>query len=129
MLEFLNIFFIVFHTVFLLFNVLGWIWKKTRVWNLICLLLTALSWFVLGIWHGWGYCICTDWHWQVREQMGLFDRSDSYTHFLLYQLSGIDADRLFMDYFTATVFFVCFVLSILLNIRDLIRKRNRLHAG
>jgi len=35
------------------------------------LLLTAFSWFVLGIWYGWGYCVCTDWHYMVlRDELG-----------------------------------------------------------
>jgi hypothetical protein len=127
MLAFLNIFFIVFHTLFLLFNVFGWIWKKTRKWNLVCLLLTAFSWFVIGFWHGWGYCICTDWHWQVREQMGILDRSDSYTHFLLYQLTGINADQILINNLTAIAFFACFFLSIVFNLRDFFvyRKKNK----
>ena len=58
-LEFLNIFFFFFHTAIMLFNCFGWIWKKTRRLNLVTLLLTAGSWFILGIWFGWGYCLCS----------------------------------------------------------------------
>ncbi|MGZ8511472.1 MAG: DUF2784 family protein, partial [Chitinophagaceae bacterium] len=58
--QFLNIFFFVFHTVFTLFNMVGWIFPRTRKLHLITLSITAFSWFVLGIWYGWGYCACTD---------------------------------------------------------------------
>src|ERR1044071_4217724 len=91
--SFLNYFFFVFHTLFTLFNIVGWMFRATRKWNLITLLLTAGSWFIVGIWYGWGYCFCTDWHWQVREKLGLYDQSNSYVHFLLLKLTGINFQK------------------------------------
>jgi hypothetical protein len=117
-LQFLNFFFFFFHTSLMLFNCTGWIWRKTRRWNLITLLLTALSWFVLGIWYGWGYCLCTDWHWDTREKLGYFDQSISYVHFLILKLTGINFDPKLVDKVTVSVFFVTIVLSLWLNIRD-----------
>ncbi len=49
MLHIIDYFFILFHGVLMLFNVLGWIIPKWRLANLISLSLTAFSWFVLGI--------------------------------------------------------------------------------
>src|SRR5271154_2119297 len=91
--HFLDYFFIFFHTIILLFNLLGWIWKRTRQWNLLLLLITAFSWFGLGIWYGWGFCFCTEWHWQVREHLGYHDVSTSYTHFLILKLTGINLSQ------------------------------------
>ena len=73
LLKILNLFFFGFHTVLILFNIFGWLIPRWRLANLITLSLTAFSWFVLGIWYGWGYCFCTDWHWQIREMLGLPD--------------------------------------------------------
>ena len=116
--EILNIFFFIFHTFLVLFNCLGWIWKKTRIWNLYTLLLTAGSWFIVGIWKGWGYCYCTDWHWQVREKLGMYDQSRSYIHFLILKLTGINVNINLVDKVTLIVFFISLVTSIYLNIRD-----------
>lgn len=121
--QFLNIFFFVFHTVWTLFNMFGWIWPATRKLNLITQLLTALSWFVLGIWYGWGYCACTDWHWQVRSNLGYHDESNSYIHFLILKLTGINMDPKLVDYVTLIVFMVSFFMSVWLNIRD--RRRSK----
>lgn len=118
MLSFLNIFFFVFHTIWTIFNLIGWIFPKTRKLHLITMLLTAASWFILGIWFGWGYCACTDWHWQVREEMGFNDRSNSYIHFLLLKLTGIDFDPQIVDNVVLVVFLICFVLTVWLNIRS-----------
>ena len=121
--QLLNIFFFVFHTLLMLFNCFGWIWKKTRRWNLLTLLLTAASWFIIGIWYGWGYCFCTDWHWAVREKMGLFDQSNSYVHFLLLKFTGINFQKNLVDKVTLIVFFVSLGLSSWLNIVDYRKNR------
>ena len=123
MYQFLNVFFFAFHTVWMIFNCLGWIWKKTRCWNLVTLLLTAASWFILGIWYGWGYCVCTDWHWQVRAQLGYHDQSVSYVHFLILKLTGINFNTKLVDNVTLIVFLVSILLSCWLNARDFFKER------
>jgi hypothetical protein len=120
----LNIFFFIFHTAFTLFNVTGWAFRKTRKLHLATMLLTAFSWFVLGIWYGWGYCLCTDWHWTVRQKLGIHDRSSSYIHFLIFELTGVDLNPLLVEKATLAVFVLCLVLNITLLIRDR-RKRQR----
>lgn len=82
------------------------------------LLLTAISWFVLGIWYGWGYCVCTDWHWEVREELGYHDQQRSYIHFLLLKLTGIDFNEKLVEHVTLAVFIISLVMSIWLNTRD-----------
>jgi hypothetical protein len=116
--QFLNYFFFVFHTLLIIFNTLGWISPRLRKWNLVTLLLTAFSWFVLGIWYGWGYCPCTDWHWDVRRQLGYHDMSNSYIHFLILELTGINFSEKLVDTVTVAVFSLSFILSIWMNIRD-----------
>lgn len=115
--ELLNVFFLVFHTGLILFNTLGWIFRQTRKWNLLTLSLTAFSWFVLGIWYGWGYCFCTDWHWQVREKLGYTTPSNSYIRFLVQQLTGISFPEKLVDTVTAIVFFASLALSLYVNLR------------
>ena len=124
--EFLNIFFFVFHTLFTLFNIVGWAFRRTRKLNLITLSLTAFSWFVLGIWKGWGYCLCTDWHWDVRDKLGLEDRSRSYIHFLILKITGANLDPKLVEQGTLIVFLLSFALSIWLNIRDSKKRKQHL---
>ncbi|HLA59325.1 MAG TPA: DUF2784 domain-containing protein [Puia sp.] len=121
--QFLNIFFFVFHTAFTLFNIVGWMFPRTRRLHLITLFLTACSWFILGIWYGWGYCVCTHWHWLVREKLGYHDYSVSYIHFLILKLTGANLDQQMVERVTLVIFLLCAALSIWLNARDLYRKR------
>jgi hypothetical protein len=124
--QFLNIFFFAFHTLFTLFNITGWIWPATRKWHLLTLLLTAGSWFILGIWYGWGYCACTDWHYDAREHLGYHDQQGSYIHFLLLKLTDISFNRQLVEQATLIVFLITTVLSVWLNVRDWRRRKDSL---
>lgn len=86
--------------------------------HLATMLLTAFSWFILGIWYGWGYCFCTDWHWQVREKLGQPVPFNSYIQFLVYEITGYIPDAGITDIVVATIFFLSLLISIVLNIRD-----------
>lgn len=90
MLPFLDGFFLVFHTAWTLFNLTGWIFKITRKAHRITLLLTAASWGILGIRYGFGYCLCTDWHWQILEKLGETGLPYSYITYLITRLTGIE---------------------------------------
>src|SRR5690606_9124228 len=125
MLALLDLFFFVFHVSLIIFNVFGWMLPGLRKWNLLTLVLTAFSWLVLGIFYGFGYCFLTDWHWDVREQLGYDMRSNSYIHFLVTALTPITVSENTVDIVTAVVFFLAFAASSGLNLRDW--KRSRQH--
>ena len=116
-------FFFVFHIALIVFNLFGWIPKKLRRWNLITLGLTAFSWFILGIFYGFGYCFLTDWHWAIRDKLGYSTESNSYIHFLILELTGVDLNENLVDLFTAIFFFTAVLLSLNVNVRD--RKRSQ----
>jgi len=118
----LDYFFLVFHTLFTLFNITGWIWKKTRRWHLYAILATAASWFILGIWYGWGYCACTDTHWHIRDLLGKPIKQHSYISFLIHEITGINPNPKIVDAFVLSTFIFCFGISVWLNFRDYKRK-------
>jgi len=127
-LKIIDVFFIGFHTILILFNVFGWLVPRWRFANFISLSLTAFSWFILGIWFGWGYCVCTDWHWQIREMLGYQNTSSSYIHFLILELTNINIPTKLVDTTTAIVFFAVFLISIYLNLRKWMAKKIRSSA-
>ncbi len=118
MYELLDIAFIVFHTVLILFNLFGWTWEATRRWNLATLLATGFSWVVLGIWYGFGYCPCTDWHWQVRHELGYTNMPNSYITFLIELLTGIQISATTVDTVTGIAFGGALLLSIYVNYKS-----------
>jgi len=121
--KFLDIFFTVFHTGLVLFNLFGWIWKKTRLANLIALLLTAASWTILGIFYGWGYCPLTDWHFNILRKLGYTDLPSSYMSFLFTRLTGLEIKQSIVDSATLWGLIIALVISITLNLIPRLKKR------
>ena len=122
----LDIFFVVFHTSIIFFNLFGWIWRKTRKFNLILLVLTGASWLFLGLIVGTlGYCPLTDWHFSVLNKLGISDLPSSYVKYLADRLTGLDFSPSLVDNVTLYSFLAALGLSLFLNFRDfLARRRN-----
>ena len=116
--KFLDIFFTAFHSLLVLFNLFGWIWKRTRRLNLICILLTAASWLGLGIFYGWGYCPLTDWHFNILRRLGYDDLPSSYLSFLFTRLTGLQIDQQLVDGLTLWGLVIALIISIFLNFRN-----------
>ncbi|MCF1749688.1 DUF2784 domain-containing protein [Mariniradius sediminis] len=110
-------FFVVFHSSLILFNLFGWIWKKTRKAHLITISLTLLSWGFLGIWYGWGYCPLTDWHWQVLEKLGKTNLPNSYISYLLDRVLGWQPGEKWVDGGTLVLTLWAFGMSVWMNWR------------
>ena len=100
MLAFLNIAFFVGHTALIVFNLTGWIRPGTRKLHRYSVGATLFSWIVMGAWKGWGYCVCADWHFRIRRQMGIHGHESSYTELLLNQIPGITVSRFVADVIT-----------------------------
>lgn len=118
MYSFLNIFFFIFHTSLMVFIIFGWMWKKTRLANLVVVLLTTFSWFILGIWYGFGFCPSTEWHWQVRMKLGYYDMPNSYTKFLVDSLTGLEASQKLVDIMAVLFLVMALSASVFTNTRD-----------
>jgi len=123
MYAFLDKFFFVFHSALIAFNLFGWIWRKTRVANLVVVLLTVFSWTILGIWYGFGFCPSTEWHWQVRTKLGHYDMPSSYTKFLVDSLTGLNVSEKLVDIFAVLFLTLALLASIVTNVKDW-RKRH-----
>jgi hypothetical protein len=123
--KFLDIFFTVFHTCLVIFNLFGWIWKKTRRLNLICLLLTAASWVILGIFYGWGYCPLTDWHFSILSELGYTNLPNSYLSFLFTRLTGLPIDQSLVDAVTLWGLIIALAISLYLNLRHWFRSAGK----
>lgn len=124
MLHLLDIFFVVFHSSLIIFNLFGWIWSKTRLANLITLMLTGGSWVILGWITGtMGYCPLTDWHFTILERLGHTNLPYSYIKYLADRLTGLSFDDTLVDSLTLWGFLAALAGSLIINITLRIRKR------
>ena len=121
----IDIFFLIFHTSLVLFNLSGWIWRKTRIYNFITLGLTGLSWSLLGLIVGVpGYCPFTDWHFSVLEKLGKRGLPYSYMKYLADRITGFDFRPVLVDNVTLYGFLGALTISLILNIRDYMKKKS-----
>lgn len=126
--RFLDVFFLIFHTFLILFNLFGWIWKKTRKLNLTFLTITGCSWLILGMIVGTlGYCPLTDWHFRILEKLGSTELPWSYVKYLADRLTGLNFDPVIIDRLTLYIFILAFVISLTINTRDILRKNFSQH--
>lgn len=119
----LDVLFVVFHSSLVIFNLTAWMWGRTRRIHLVVIGLTVLSWFGLGIFYGWGYCPCTDWHWQAKRALGETDLPASYVKYYLDALTGLAWDPAVVDVGVAVLGLSAFGISLYLNVRDWRRER------
>ncbi|MBD0351848.1 MAG: DUF2784 domain-containing protein [Bacteroidota bacterium] len=115
MLHILDFLLTVVHLAIITFNLFGWILPATRRAHLISILLTAISWFVLGIWFGTGYCPVTDWQWQVKEKLGEVHLPASFIKYFADKWTGRDFDPDVINIITATCFAIAALLSVWVN--------------
>jgi hypothetical protein len=122
----LDIFFVVFHTSVIIFNLFGWIWRKTRKYNLILLVITGASWLFLGLIVGTlGYCPLTDWHFTILNKLGVSDLPSSYVKYLVDRLTGLDLNPSLVDNVTLYAFLAAIGFSLFFNLRDFLARRKR----
>jgi ammonia channel protein AmtB len=103
------------HLSIILFNLFGWIPKVTRKAHLISILLTAGSWFVLGIWYGMGYCPFTDWQWKVKSQLGEKNLPSNFIEYFLKKITNHDFSTNFINNLIAACFALAALLSLYVN--------------
>jgi len=115
----LDIFFILFHSSLVIFNLFGWILRRTRIWNLFTLLFTGASWIILGLIVGTlGYCPLTEWHFNVLLRLGESNLPNSYIKYLTERITGLDVSASLVDKVTLYSFIAALTISLFLNIRD-----------
>lgn len=115
MLRALDVFYTILHLAIIGFNLFGWIWPRTRKAHLIVIGATAISWFGLGIWFGWGYCPITHWQWDVKEKLGETDLPSSFVKYFADKISGKDFPPSLVDTVTLSCFLAAIVLSVYFN--------------
>jgi hypothetical protein len=100
--------------------------RKTRILNLMTLILTGSSWLFLGLIVGTlGYCPFTDWHFNVLSKMGETDLPNSYVKYLADRITGLDISASLVDKVTLYSFIAALAISLSLNIRDFVVKRKQ----
>ena len=106
------------HFGLIVFNLTGWIWKKTRRIHLVTILVTILSWFGLGVFYGFGYCPLVDWQWDIKRRLGELNLPASFVKYYLDKWTGHSWDPVQVDHAVLFLGVTALVLSVVLNLLD-----------
>ncbi|MEQ8904729.1 DUF2784 domain-containing protein [Ekhidna sp.] len=122
---FLDYFLTFFHSAFVLFVLTGWMLKSTRKAHIIAIGLILIAWLGIGWYKGViGYCPLTDWHWDIKRELGERNISSSFIEYMLEKITGIDLNRKLVDVGTAAGLILSVLCAGYVNLRSRISKRN-----
>ncbi len=110
-LEILDIIFHFFHVSLILWNLLGWMYKKWITVHFFTLNLVLFSWIVLGFFYGFGYCFLTDYHWKIKYQKGEYYLPGSYIEYILQKL-GFSFESFHIDISVLIITLILYFLSL-----------------
>lgn len=77
----------------------------------------ASSWLILGAWRGLGYCVLTDWHWQVKRARGEGRLPGSFLKYAADFVAGRDVPPRWVDAVAGAVFVTGCILALWIVVR------------
>jgi hypothetical protein len=92
------------HLGVIVINLFGWIHPRTRNLHRVVVCLTLASWLLPAPWYGLGYCVLTDVHWGIKEQLGEQNPPSSYIQYVLSQQPAFDIPAGWVDAVVGGVF-------------------------
>jgi len=103
------------HVVITVFNLTGWIWKRTRKLHLIVVSVTFFSWVILGMFYGFGYCFLTDWDWEIKYKLGETGLPASFIKYFFDRYSHFQITAQAVDVGTAVAFAAILIITVYVN--------------
>jgi hypothetical protein len=122
-LQFLNIFLDFFHLSLIILMLFGWLIPRLRKIHLIVALLIGFTWLIFLQSKGIGYCIITDWHWQVLTRLGKTNIPETYSQYLIERLTGLTIRKTTAQSITLCCWSCSLILSSVILFRNYIFER------
>lgn len=118
--EFANLIYHVIHLAVIIINcVFGFIPGRCQRLFILTYTTTIVSWLGFGLQYGLGYCFLTDWHWQLKRDMGEHNLPPSYIHYISETWLNLDLSRGAIDMGVAMIF-IALLLVYIVNIKNVI---------
>ena len=110
----------VMHLSIIVYSLIGWAWRRGRRAHLIFVGVIFACWFGIGLafGYGFGYCPLTDWHWQVKVQLGTTSYTALPNSFIKHDWDGAlpwTINPLAADILTFAAFFTSVAITIYVN--------------
>ncbi|HET7319222.1 MAG TPA: DUF2784 family protein [Nitrospirota bacterium] len=102
------------HLGIIIFFLFGWTIRETRPAHYALPLLILLSWYGLGAFRGFGYCIITDIQWSIKKRLGNKPSTEYYIKYLIDNITGLDTRANIVNGVTTYTYFIILILSTIL---------------
>jgi len=110
----LNICFHILHLSVIFFFLFGWLIEETRVAHYLLSLLILFSWFGLGIFLGFGYCVITDMQWKIKKRLNQEPQTKYDIKYMVDKVTGMDTCASFIHKMTAGVYYGILIIATVL---------------
>jgi len=111
---FLNLVLHIIHLSIIGFFLFAWIIPEYRGLHLILSFSIFFSWFGLGLFYGFGYCLVTDLQWKLKKESGYDPETPYYIKYIADKTTGANINSKLSNMVTTYTFFVISILSIVL---------------
>ena len=112
MLKVADILFYVIHLALIISCLGGWAVPRVRTAHRYLMATILSSWFLLGLKFGIGYCVLTDWHWQIKDKLGQSDLPNSFIKHILDQVLPFGISNRAVDILTLVAFYGALLATI-----------------
>jgi len=113
-LKLLNLIFHLIHLSVIFFFLFGWMFEITLLPHFILSVLILLSWFGLGAFYEFGYCIITDIQWKIKRLLKQEPATELYVKYMIDKVTGLDTNPRFINGVTTYTFFGILIISTIL---------------
>lgn len=109
----------IIHLSLISFMLTGWVFEATRFPHYVLIWLIFGSWFGLGIFYGFGYCLVTDLQWRVKEKLGNPPSTKFYVKHMIDKVISHDIDETLINHISSYTYYGVFLISNFLFLKNL----------
>lgn len=113
-LKLLNIVFHVLHLSIIFFFLFALLFEELRMVHFVLSILIFLSWFGLGAFFGFGYCLVTDIQWKIKRLLKQEPTTEYYVKYMIDKVTGLDTNPVFINRMTTYIYFIILTISTVL---------------
>lgn len=110
----LDILFHALHLGIIIFFLFGWMIREARPAHYALALLILLSWYGLGVFRGFGYCVITDIQWNIKKRLGNEPSTEYYMKYLIDNITGLNTRASIVNGVTTYTYFTILIISTIL---------------
>lgn len=117
-LNLLNIFFHIMHLSIIFFFLFGWLFITTQEAHFVLAVFILASWYGLGIYFGFGYCLVTDLQWKIKKLLGQAPPTEFYVKYMIDKITGLDTNPTIINGLTTSIYFAILILSVFIKAKN-----------